>query len=159
MTLVRPVLLRALIVALVTAMVMPLLPATPADAADARTIAEIRNRMEYLINRERARQGVGRLRRHDRTQYWARDHSREMGRARRIYHDSRLRYEVPAKATAYGENVARTTASDAAGAAMRMFMQSSGHRENILYRSYSRMGIGVAKRGNYTYITQRFFTY
>jgi uncharacterized protein YkwD len=159
MTLVRPVLTRALIVALVTAVILPLLPATPADAADARTAAEIRNRIEYLVNRERARHGVGRLRRHDRTQYWARDHSREMARARRIYHDSRLAYEVPAKARAYGENVARTTASDAARAAMRMFMASSGHRDNILYRRWGRMGIGVAKRGNYTYITQRFFHY
>ncbi len=159
MTLVRPVLTRALIVALVTAMLLPLLPATPADAADARTAAEIRNRIEYLVNRERARQGLRRLRPHDRTQYWARDHSREMARARRIYHDSRLAYEVPAKATSFGENVARTTAPDAAGAAMRMFMASSGHRQNILHRPWRRMGIGVAKRGDYTYITQRFFTY
>ena len=159
MTLVRPVLTRSLIVALITAMVLPLLPATPADASDARTIAQIRNRIEYLVNRERARRGVGRLRPHDRTQYWARDHSRDMARSRGIYHDPRLGSEVPRKARAYGENVARTTASDAAGSAMRMFMASSGHRDNILYTSWSRMGIGVSKRGNYTYITQRFFTY
>jgi uncharacterized protein YkwD len=159
MTLVRPVLVRVLIVALVTAMILPLLPATPADAADSRTAAQIRNRIEYLVNRERARQGVRRLQRHDRTQYWARDHSREMARARRIYHDSNLRNEIPRRATGYGENVARTTASDAASAAMRMFMASSGHRQNILYGRWKRMGIGVAKRGKYTYITQRFFTY
>ena len=157
MTLVRPVLTRALIVALVTALILPLLPATPAQAADSRTIAQIRNRIEYLVNRERARQGMNRLRPHDRTQYWARDHSREMARARTIYHDSRLGYEVPARATAYGENVARTTSSDAASAAMRMFMASSGHRDNILYSRWRRMGIGVAKRGSYTYITQRFW--
>ena len=159
MTLVRPVLTRSLIVALITAMVLPLLPATPADASDARTIAQIRNRIEYLVNRERARRGLGRLRPHDRTQYWARDHSRDMGRSRSIYHDPRLGSEVPARARAYGENVARTTASDAASAAMRMFMASSGHRDNILYTRWRRMGIGVAKRGGYTYITQRFFTY
>ena len=157
MTLVRPVLTRALIVVVVTALLLPLLPATPAHASDSRTIAQIRNRIEYLINRERARNGSGRLRPHDRTQYWARDHSREMGRARTIYHDSRLGYEIPARATSYGENVARTTASDAASAAMRMFMASSGHRDNILYSPWRRMGIGVAKRGNYTYITQRFW--
>ena len=159
MTLVRPVLTRSLVIALVTAIVLPLLPATPADAADARTVAQIRNRIEYLVNRQRAQHGQNRLRSHDRTRYWARDHSREMGRAGTIYHDSRLGYEVPARASAYGENVARTSASDAARAAMRMFMASSGHRQNILYGRWSRMGIGVAKRGNYTYITQRFFTY
>jgi uncharacterized protein YkwD len=82
-----------------------------------------------------------------------------MSRAGRIYHDSRLAYEVPSRATAFGENVARTTSEDAARAAMRMFMASSGHRENVLYSRWSRMGIGVAKRGGYTYITQRFFTY
>ena len=159
MTLVRPALTRALIVALITATVLPLLPATPADAADSRTIAQIRNRIEYLVNRERARSGLRRLRPHDRTQHWARGHSKDMKRARQIYHDSRLAYEVPRKARAYGENVARTTSSDAASAAMRMFMASSGHRQNILYGRWSRMGIGVAKRGGYTYITQRFFTY
>lgn len=158
MTLVRHVLTRSLIIALATAMVLPLLPATPADAADARTAKQIKNRIEYLINRERARHSVGRLRPHARTRYWAKDHSREMARARRIYHDSRLAYEVPRNARAFGENVARTTANDAARAAMRMFMASSGHRRNILYGQYRRMGIGVAKRGNYTYITQRFFT-
>jgi uncharacterized protein YkwD len=159
MTLVRPVLERLMIVALVTAMILPLLPATPAEAADSRTAAQIRNRIEYLVNRERARQGVRRLQRHDRTQYWARDHSREMARARRIYHDPNLRYEIPRKAMGYGENVARTTSADAASAAMRMFMASSGHRQNILYGRWKRMGIGVAKRGKYTYITQRFFHY
>ena len=159
MTLVRHVLTRSLIIALATALVLPLLPATPADAADARTVAEIRNRIEYLVNRQRAQHGLGRLRPHDRTQYWARDHSQDMGRAGTIYHDSRLGSEVPARASAYGENVARTTAADAARAAMRMFMASSGHRQNILYSRWSRMGIGVAKRGGYTYITQRFFTY
>ena len=40
--------------------------------------------------------------------------------------------------------------------AMTMFMNSSSHRANILSRRMTHMGIGVAKRGNYTYIVQRF---
>jgi uncharacterized protein YkwD len=159
MTLVRPVLTRMLLISLITAVLCSLLPATPAAASDSRTVGQIRNRIEYLINRERARRGLPRLRVHDRTQYWSRDHSREMARARSIYHDSRLSSEIPRRARAWGENVARTTASDSARSAMNMFMQSAGHRDNILRRGWDRMGIGVAKRGRYTYITQRFFAW
>ena len=157
MTAVRPVLVRPFVVALVTALMVTLLPAAPAAAADSRSPREIRNRIEYLINRERGRRGLSRLRPHDRTQYWARGHSGDMARSGGIYHDGNLGQEVPDRASAYGENVARTSSSDAARDAMSMFMNSTAHRDNILYSRWARMGIGVEKRDGMTYITQRFF--
>ena len=157
MTVVRPVFLRPLAVVVVMAFLVALVPAPHAEARDSRSIAEIRDRMEYLVNRERVRHGLPRLKVHFRTQKRARHHSIDMADRGTIYHDSNLGNEVPSGATAYGENVAKTPAKDAASRSMAMFMESSGHRQNILYGRWSHMGIGIAKRDGYTYVTQRFF--
>lgn len=156
MTAIRPVLLRQLVVALVLILSATLVPATPAHALDSRKPHEIRDRIEYLINRERVKRGLRRLKVNKKTQYWARDHAREMASHRKVYHDPNLRYEIPKGCSAWGENVARTSASDAARSAMTLFMNSTAHKENILKKRWTHMGIGVAKRGNYTYIVQRF---
>ncbi len=156
MTAVRPVLVRQLAVALVLVLSANVIPATPAHAIDNRRPREIRNRIEYLINRQRVRHGLRRLRVNAKTQYWARDHAKDMARRRTIYHDGNLGNEVPAGCGAIAENVAKTSASDAARNAMTLFMNSSSHRSNILNKRMSHMGIGVAKAGNYTYIAQRF---
>lgn len=156
MTAVRPVLLRQFAVALVLALVASIFLATPAAAIDNRKPAEIRHRIEYLINRARIRRGLPRLRINTKTFYGAREHAGDMARKRRIYHDPNLRYEIPRGCYAWAENVGRTSSGDAAKSAMSMFMNSSSHRSNILSRRMSHMGVGVAKRGNYTYVVQRF---
>lgn len=156
MTAVRPVLLRRFAVVLVLVLSATLVPATSASAIDNRTPREIRNRIEYLINRQRVRHGLRRLRVNTKTQYWARDHAKEMARKRSIYHDRNLGSEVPRGCGAIAENVGMTSAGDAAKNAMSMFMNSTSHRSNILNKRMSHMGIGVAKAGNYTYIVQRF---
>ncbi len=56
-----------------------------------------------------------------------------------------------------GENLAQVGgASDPAGMAHRMLMDSNSHRKNILSDNFSVMGIGVAKRGSEYWITQIF---
>ena len=146
-----------MIAAVIAALCLTLLPATPAAAADSRTSAEIRNRVEYLINRDRARYGLRRLRVNARVQYYATDHARRMAAAGTIFHDvTGLRTESLRSATSWGENVGLTTASDAARHAHSLFMNSTGHRENILRRRWTHMGIGVVKRNGTTYIVQRF---
>lgn len=156
MTVVRPVLVRQIAVALVLTLFASLVLATPAEAIDNRKPAEIRHRLEYLINRQRIRRGLPRLRINAKTFYGARGHAGDMARKRRIYHDPNLRNEIPNGCYAWAENVGRTTSSDAAKAAMTMFMNSTSHRSNILSKRMTHMGIGVAKRGNYTYVVQRF---
>lgn len=149
--------LRALIIGLIATLCLTLLPAAPAAAADRRTAAEIRNRVEYLINRDRARLGLRRLRVSSRVQYYATGHAKTMAVAGTIFHDTTgLRAESLRSATAWGENVGMTSSSDAARHAHRLFMSSSGHRANILRPRWTHMGIGVAKRGGTTYIVQRF---
>ena len=156
MTAVRPVLIRQFAVALVLVLAATLVSATPADAIDRRRPAEIRNRIEYLINRQRVRYGLPRLRVNDKVQYWAKDHAKDMARKRTIYHDPNFTAESPKGCYAWAENVGRTSATDSARSAMSAFMNSSAHRSNILNRQMTHMGIGIAKAGNYTYIVQRF---
>ena len=146
-----------MIVAVVAALFLTLAPAAPAAAADSRTPAEIRDRVEYLINRDRARYGLRRLRVSSRVQYYATDHARRMAAAGTIFHDlTGLRSESLVGATSWGENVGMTTASDAARHAHSLFMSSTGHRANILKPRWTHMGIGVAKRNGRTFIVQRF---
>lgn len=148
---------RGAVVGVIAALCLTLLPATPAHAADSRTVGEIRNRVEYLINRDRARHGLRRLRVSSRVQYYATDHARKMASVGTIFHDvTGLQAESLIGATAWGENVGRTSSTDAARHAHKLFMSSTGHRANILKRRWTHMGIGIAKRGNYTYIVQRF---
>jgi uncharacterized protein YkwD len=150
------VLQRHLVVALVLVLSIPLFESTPAHAVDDHTAGEIRNRIEYLINRARVRHGLRRLRINDKTRDYAIDHAQRMARRATIFHDGNLGNEVPPGCEAWAENVGRTSASRAARSAMNMFMDSSSHRSNILSRRMTHMGIGVAKRGQYTYIVQRF---
>lgn len=52
-----------------------------------------------------------------------------------------------------GENIAEMGSVDAAHEA---FMQSSGHRANILSKAYTEVGVGVSRRGSTVYIAQEF---
>ena len=156
MTAVRPVLARHFVVALVLALSASLLAAQPAAAIDNRSSSQIRQRMEYFINRERVSHGMRQLRNNAKMQRGAAEHARRMAYRGTIFHDSNLGSEVPRDCMAWAENVARTSASDAARSAMTMFMNSSSHRANVLSSRMTVMGVGVYKRGNYTYLVQRF---
>jgi uncharacterized protein YkwD len=52
-----------------------------------------------------------------------------------------------------GENIARNTyqGGQSVSVTIRGFMNSAGHRENILNPNFSRAGVGVASRGGTTY--------
>ncbi len=156
MTAVRAVLVRKFVIAIVFSLAATLLPATPAAGVDSRTPREIRNRIEYLINRQRVRHGLRKLRVNEKTQYYATRHARSMRNRGYIYHDPNLGREIPSGCYAWAENVASTSADNAARAAMTMFMNSSSHRSNILSRRMTHMGIGVAKGGGKVWIVQRF---
>ena len=156
MTAVRAVLVRHVAIAMILALVTCLFTATPAEAVDQRSPREIRNRMEYLINRQRVRHGLRKLRVNDKTQYWARRHAQNMAKRGAIYHDPRLAEEIPKGCYAWAENVASTSADNAARASMSMFMQSSSHRSNILAKRMTHMGIGIEKARGRVWIVQRF---
>ena len=151
---------RAAVVAIVLALFVTLLPAPPAHAVDSRTPARIQTIVERKINRAREANGLRPLKVNVRLERFATDHAGYMAKHRTLVHDSlaRLRLEAPLTALAVSENIARNTAPNAAARAHYMFMHSAGHRANILDRHATHMGVGVVKRGAYTYIVQRFAT-
>ncbi len=58
-----------------------------------------------------------------------------------------------------GENLAQVDgASDPAGHAHRLLMESKSHRDNILSEDFEMVGVGVAKDGGSYWITQVFVT-
>lgn len=79
---------------------------------------------------------------------FAQRQARRMADAEEMYHQNLRTVLKKCKARAVGENVAYGYASPAKN--IRAWMKSPGHRRNILSRSYTRLGIGVAfsKNGN-----------
>lgn len=102
------------------------------------------------VNRARYNNGRRKLGWDKQMGYVARKHAQKMGSARAVYHD-----DIGSKITrwrALGQNVGR------AGGCKRLFrafMNSSGHRANIL-GSWKFVGVGVARAGGKLYAAQIF---
>lgn len=132
-------------------------PATPSGKVLAAEDEVLR-----LVNLERDKAGCGSLRMDSRLRKAARDYSALMAAKKWFNHTSpdgssfvdRIeragypRYYAAAENIAYGYR-------DAA-AVMKGWMNSSGHRRNILDCSYKAIGVGLAYRGSTPYWTQDF---
>ncbi|CAN5800962.1 MAG: CAP domain-containing protein [Actinomycetota bacterium] len=156
MAAIRLTLPRLTVVLLAAALLLALVPASDAQALDPRDGAQIRQDLEQRVNTARRRHDLRPLKISWGVLDEARGHSRQMQRRQKIFHDRNLRHELPPSTVAWGENVGRTTASDAAQRLHYLLMRSPGHRANIL-GDYNHMVVAIAKGGRYTYATQRFF--
>ncbi|MCX4796388.1 CAP domain-containing protein [Streptomyces sp. NBC_01242] len=121
-------------------------PAAPASRAAARVLT--------LVNRVRAEAGCSPLAKSAKLTKAARAHSADMASHRNMSHTSSDGSAASDRITgsgydwrAYGENVARgyTTPEDVVAG----WMNSPGHRRNILDCSFKEIGVGVAQPGNY----------
>jgi uncharacterized protein YkwD len=125
--------------------------ATPATAAK-RTIVRA---TLCILNAERARYGLRSLKLNKRLSKAAGKHAKDMARRNYFSHDSlggrsfldRIRlagYLRGARQWSVGENLAwGTHGRSAPGQIARMWMNSPGHRANILSASFREIGIGV----------------
>jgi uncharacterized protein YkwD len=126
--------------------------ATPSKA-DKRTVVRA---TLCTLNAERGRHGLRPLTLNARLSRAARGHARDMVRRRYFSHDSlggatfvdrirRTGYLSGARAWTVGENLAWGTRGHSTPLAVTgMWMDSDGHRANILHTSYREVGIGVA---------------
>ena len=147
---------RLVAVALLATMFTATLPALDAEAA---TFVEIRKQLQGKINNARQARGLRPLKVSELMTTFARGHAINMGNRGEIFHDSsaELWLEVPDGAWWRAENVGYVT--DGAGVAKRMhraFMNSSGHKANILKRRATHMGIGVVKMNGKVWVVERF---
>jgi uncharacterized protein YkwD len=110
-----------------------------------------------LLNRERSRRGLPRLRLNDRLSTAADRHSRDMVRRRYFSHDSlgggsfvdrirRTGYLSSARSWTVGENLAWGTGNRGTPEQiLSAWMRSPGHRANILSGRFREVGIGVSE--------------
>jgi uncharacterized protein YkwD len=106
--------------------------------------SEWENRIVDLVNAERRQRGLRPLRVAQPLMDFARKWSRTQANSRRMYHSG----------GPYGENVAYGQRDPQA--VMVAWLNSPGHRANILNGRYSEIGVGVVMNGGTPYYTQVF---
>ena len=141
---------------------------TPSPAPLPEYAQQVEQEVFRLINTERAKVGVPVLARDSRLEQIARAHSADMLANNYFAHedasgcstDCRLRNAGYAYRT-YGENLFTTwgyelTPAAAAKMTVDNWMESTGHRQNMLNRSFTMAGVGIAKLGTRIYATAIF---
>lgn len=134
--------------------------AAPGPTRTLSKIERMENEVTVLVNRERARAGCGSVRTDERLRAAARAHSADMAAHDYFSHtgrDGSSPWDRAGRAgydQASGENIAWGYATPAA--VMAGWMNSAGHRANILNCDSRATGVGLAYRGTTPYWTQMF---
>lgn len=125
--------------------------------------AQMERDLLAVLNLERTSRGLTAVRPSSGLTALARGHSAEMARRNILTHDSaagrsytdRL-VDAAVLFTANGENVAQSWSS-AAEAIHQSFMNSPGHRANVLNRDFDEVGVGITRgRANVYFVTEDF---
>ena len=129
---------------------------------DTNSLASYEQQVFELVNKERVARGLGTLKYSTDVAYVARVKSQDMIDKKYFAHESptygspfKMMEKFGLRFSAAGENIAygQRTAAEV----MNAWMNSAGHRANILSQSYTTIGVGVAKAANGTlYWTQEF---
>ncbi|MBC9226621.1 hypothetical protein GL325_09820 [Aeromicrobium sp. 636] len=133
--------MRRILVALVMATALAAVPSAPASAAVSATTFD--QRLHDQTNRSRQAHHLRKLRFHACLDRYAQRQARRMAKQQRMFHQDLSVVLRQCNARAVGENVAhgyRTPRSN-----IRAWLESPGHRHNMLSRKYTRLGVGVAK--------------
>ena len=144
---------------------------TPSDqpvVSDSNYIAEIEQAIFQRVNQERAAAGLPALSYNTTMEHYARIKSKDMGDNGYFSHEDLqgklITEQMKADGVSYrawGENIAYIQGMSDNNALATKFMDnwmnSSGHRANILSTNFSSIGIGVYKIGNTYYATQEFY--
>lgn len=114
-------------------------------------------RFVSLINHERTSRGLHSLVVRSDLVAVARRKSDQMAAKGTIWHDSST-WDSVSGWQAYGENVGMgpSDVSDPVGNLHTAFMNSPEHRQNILYKTFNQVGIGVTIKDNTMYVTEIF---
>lgn len=122
-----------------------------AGSASALTSAE--SKFVSLINKERSARGRQPLQVASDLVSNARTHSDRMAAKGEIFHNSNLSKQI-SNWFVLGENVGM---GPDVGSLHKAFMNSTHHRENILYRDYNRIGVGITVDDDgYIFVTEVF---
>ena len=136
--------------------------------ADTNFMAAVEQAIYNKVNEERAKAGVPALTYNNTMQKYARIKSQDMGDNNYFSHEdlngNLITTQMKKDGVSYkawGENIAYIGGNISADALAERFMtnwmNSSGHRANILSTNFSSIGVGVYKIGNKVYATQEFY--
>ena len=131
-------------------------------------MAAVEQAIYNKVNEERAKAGVPALTYNNTMQKYARIKSQDMGDKKYFSHEDLNGNLITTQMkkdgvsyNAWGENIAYIGGNVSADALAEQFMtnwmNSSGHRANILSTNFSSIGVGVYKIGNKVYATQEFY--
>lgn len=135
---------------------------------DTNFMASVEKAIYNKVNEERAKVGAKELTYNDTMQKYARIKSKDMGDNNYFSHEDLKGNLITTQMKndgvsykAWGENIAyiggNASADSLAEQFMNNWMNSSGHRANILSTNFSSIGIGVYKIGDKVYATQEFY--
>lgn len=139
-------------------------PAVSVPAQSAAT-AKMEAQVLQQINAIRVKQGLGQLRPNEKLAQVARNYSRRMAEQNYFFSHTgpggdTMAQRVQSAGIFYvtvGENLFTcTNVPQPVPASIKGWMNSPGHRENILRAQYQETGIGVWRRGDTYYFTQLF---
>ncbi|MED2182397.1 CAP domain-containing protein [Bacillus wiedmannii] len=136
-------------------------PAEQKPAEEAKSLSEFEQRVVELTNAERAKQGLPALKIDTELSKVARVKSEDMQKNNYFDHNSPT-YGSPfdmmkkfgISYTSAGENIAQGQRTPEE--VVQAWMNSAGHRANILNNSFTHIGVGYVESGNYW--TQQFIT-
>ncbi|MGG5736658.1 MULTISPECIES: CAP domain-containing protein [Bacillus cereus group] len=136
-------------------------PAEQKPAEEAKSLSEFEQRVVELTNAERAKQGLSALQIDTELSKVARIKSEDMQKNNYFDHNSPT-YGSPfdmmkkfgISYTSAGENIAQGQRTPEE--VVQAWMNSAGHRANILNNSFTHIGVGYVESGNYW--TQQFIT-
>lgn len=139
-------------------------PATPPVPVQTPSAAKIEAAVRQEINQQRTKYGLQPLENNEKLAQVARRYSRQMAEKNFFSHTgadgSTLTQRIRAGRISYwvvGENLFKSTnVRQPVPIAVKGWMKSPGHRENILRPVFRKTGVGVWKTGNTYYITQLF---
>ena len=131
-------------------------------------MVEVERMIFEKVNTERAKAGVAALSYNSTMEKYARIKSQDMGDRGYFDHNDPEGNLITVQMkkdgisySAWGENIAYiggvSDANALANQFMTNWMNSAGHRQNILSTNFSGIGVGVYKIGNKVYATQEFF--
>lgn len=126
----------------------------PTGAANALTPTEYAGDVHRATNAQRSQRGIAPLRANACVTRFAVRQAERMAAERRIFHQSLSRVLRRCALTRAGENVAYTSRGGAA--VVRMWMNSTKHRANILDRRFRLLGVGARYAGGTWYVAQVF---
>lgn len=144
----------------------PVVPDVPSSSGV--FMGEVEQIIFQRVNEERAKAGVAPLSYNSTMELYGRIKSQDMGDRDYFDHKNPEGELITAQMqrdgvsySAWGENIAYrsgiTTATEVANSFMTNWMNSTGHRENILSNNFSGIGVGVYNDNGTIYATQEFY--